>query len=210
VQHQAHACRGRPSCYPYPSPTLILSLTCPPGARRCVGWYHSHPQFATHPSLIDIHNQVTQQHAHRLGADEPYAAAIVGPYDRRLPGLASAMAWFYVAHEPDALPGPEQDPLQAGCTPMALAVRRGAPVGACCQGSAHAPPHPQGAQSSPLCRLSQKQRWTRGGLWHVLWKAASGCWENRSNCFRLLNRGRALAHLVEHGERVLGKQAHIV
>jgi len=48
----------------------------------------------------------------------------VGPYDRRLPGLASAMAWFYVAHEPDALPGPEQDPLQAGCTPMALAVRR--------------------------------------------------------------------------------------
>ena len=26
--------------------------------RRCVGWYHSHPQFATHPSIIDIHNQV--------------------------------------------------------------------------------------------------------------------------------------------------------
>ena len=67
--------------------------------------------------------QVTQQHAHRRCGDEPYAAAIVGPYDRRLPGLASAIAWFYVAHEPERLPLPEQDPLQAGCTPMTLAVR---------------------------------------------------------------------------------------
>ncbi|KAK9843826.1 hypothetical protein WJX81_007876 [Elliptochloris bilobata] len=91
---------------------------------QCVGWYHSHPQFATHPSIIDIHNQVTQQHAHRTGGAEPYAAAIVGPYDRRLPGLASEIAWFYVAHEPERLPAPEQDPLQAGCTPMALAAER--------------------------------------------------------------------------------------
>ena len=32
---------------------------------RCVGWYHSHPHFAAHPSIIDIKNQVNQQHQYR-------------------------------------------------------------------------------------------------------------------------------------------------
>ena len=32
---------------------------------KMVGWYHSHPWFATLPSTIDVYNQVLQQHAHR-------------------------------------------------------------------------------------------------------------------------------------------------
>ncbi|KAK9809210.1 hypothetical protein WJX72_011487 [[Myrmecia] bisecta] len=89
---------------------------------RCVGWYHSHPTFQTLPSIIDIHNQVTQQHAHRSEEAEPYVAAIVGPYDKRLADAQSSLAWFYVEHPRGKLPTPEQDPMQAGCTAMALEV----------------------------------------------------------------------------------------
>ena len=46
----------------------------------------------------------------------------MGPYDEALPGNASHMTWFHVQHELGRLPGPEQDPLQAGCRPMALQV----------------------------------------------------------------------------------------
>jgi hypothetical protein len=88
-----------------------------------VGWYHSHPHFAAHPSIIDIHNQVTQQHQFRRDSDdEPYIAAIVGPYDEELPGTASHLTWFHVQHEGGRVPLPDEDPLQAGCRPMALQV----------------------------------------------------------------------------------------
>ena len=38
---------------------------------RCVGWYHSHPHFAAHPSIIDIKNQVNQQHQYRWAIHAP-------------------------------------------------------------------------------------------------------------------------------------------
>jgi hypothetical protein len=87
-----------------------------------VGWYHSHPHFEAQPSIIDIKNQVLQQQQARDGGAEPYIGAIVGPYDEGLPGNASHLTWFRVQHEVGRLPGPDQDPLQAGCRPMALQV----------------------------------------------------------------------------------------
>ncbi|KAL3138447.1 hypothetical protein ABBQ32_006237 [Trebouxia sp. C0010 RCD-2024] len=87
-----------------------------------VGWYHSHPTFATFPSMIDIANQVTQQNAHKTSTCEPYIAAIVGPYNKKLPTCQSSMTWFYVAHEPGRIPSEDENPLQAGCTPMQLQV----------------------------------------------------------------------------------------
>ena len=135
---------------------------------RCIGWYHSHPHFAAHPSIIDIKNQVNQQHQYRLhiystrtmtlynvialppfllpyfaslpstlmpllrtntivwmyrmGTEELYIATIISPYDEQAHGDVSALTWFHVAHEIGRIPGPDQDPLQAGCRPMALQV----------------------------------------------------------------------------------------
>ena len=90
---------------------------------RCVGWYHSHPHFEAQPSIIDIKNQVLQQRQARDGGGaETYIGAIVGPYDGALPGNASHLTWFRVQHEPGRLPAPDQDPLEAGCRPMALQV----------------------------------------------------------------------------------------
>lgn len=90
---------------------------------RVVGWYHSHPTFATFPSMIDIANQVTQQNAHKTSTCEPYIAAIVGPYNKKLPTCQSSMTWFYVNHEAGRIPAEDENPLQAGCTPMQLQVR---------------------------------------------------------------------------------------
>lgn len=58
----------------------------------------------------------------RVGAEELYIAAIVSPYDEQAHGDVSAVTWFHVAHEVGRIPGPDQDPLQAGCRPMALQV----------------------------------------------------------------------------------------
>eukprot|EP00878_Enallax_costatus_P044864 GHUV01053634.1.p1 GENE.GHUV01053634.1~~GHUV01053634.1.p1 ORF type:complete len:195 (+),score=49.90 GHUV01053634.1:90-587(+) len=63
-----------------------------------VGWYHSHPSFPALPSVIDIANQLQMQQQFRQApsGDEPYIAAIVSPYDKRLPGLQSSVTWFRV------------------------------------------------------------------------------------------------------------------
>lgn len=90
---------------------------------RVVGWYHSHPTFATFPSMIDIANQVTQQNAHKTATCEPYIAAIVGPYNKKLTTCQSSMTWFYVHHEAGRIPAEDENPLQAGCTPMELQVQ---------------------------------------------------------------------------------------
>ncbi len=92
-----------------------------------MGWYHSHPRFETLPSLVDIGNQVAQQHAHRCDSgQEPYVGAIVGPYGR--PHMAqahpdvSSIDWFYVDHPPGRVPKDDEDPLTIGCRPMQLQV----------------------------------------------------------------------------------------
>lgn len=72
--------------------------------------------------MIDIANQVTQQNAHKTSTCEPYIAAIVGPYNKKLPTCQSSMTWFYVNHEAGRIPAEDENPLQAGCTPMQLQV----------------------------------------------------------------------------------------
>ncbi|KAK9865967.1 hypothetical protein WJX84_011457 [Apatococcus fuscideae] len=93
---------------------------------RCVGWYHSHPHFETLPSLVDIGNQVAQQHAHRCDSgQEPYIGAIVGPYGVSDPQSSpdiSTIDWFHVDHPSGRVPSNDEDPLQAGCRPMQLQV----------------------------------------------------------------------------------------
>lgn len=66
------------------------------------GWYHSHPIFDTHPSQKDCENQRNYQALFRAEAcngaraDEPFVAAIVGPYDLTLPDERSATSFFVV------------------------------------------------------------------------------------------------------------------
>lgn len=72
--------------------------------------------------MIDIANQVTQQNAHKTASCEPYIAAIVGPYNKKLTTCQSSMTWFYVQHEAGRIPSEDENPLQAGCTPMELQV----------------------------------------------------------------------------------------
>lgn len=72
--------------------------------------------------MIDIANQVTQQNAHKTASCEPYIAAIVGPYSKKLPTCQSSMTWFYVNHPLGRIPAEDENPLQAGCTPMQLQV----------------------------------------------------------------------------------------
>ena len=69
-----------------------------------VGWYHSHPNFAALPSMIDMENQRRQQVANRTPAGaEPYIGAIVGPWDSRNAGAASQITWFCVRHRGEGL-----------------------------------------------------------------------------------------------------------
>lgn len=72
--------------------------------------------------MIDIANQVTQQNAHKTPLCEPYIAAIVGPYSKKLMTCQSNMTWFYVQHAANRIPAEDENPLQAGCTPMELQV----------------------------------------------------------------------------------------
>lgn len=67
--------------------------------QRVVGWYHSHPTFATQPSLRDCENQSNYQRLFALSDSEektrvPFVGAIVGPYRGADP--VAEMTWFHV------------------------------------------------------------------------------------------------------------------
>jgi proteasome lid subunit RPN8/RPN11 len=70
---------------------------------QVVGWYHSHPTFTPLPSIIDLGNQLMMQRnagdEGTPGGEEPYIAAILSPYDSRLPSLQSSVTWFNVAYD---------------------------------------------------------------------------------------------------------------
>ena len=64
-----------------------------------MGWYHSHPTFATQPSLRDCENQSNYQRLFALSDSEektrvPFVGAIVGPYRGADP--VAEMTWFHV------------------------------------------------------------------------------------------------------------------
>ena len=57
-------------------PAIVETLTA--NGERVVGWYHSHPVFATQPSLRDIENQFAYQLMFSSDAQE--SASSVGAY----------------------------------------------------------------------------------------------------------------------------------
>jgi hypothetical protein len=66
---------------------------CEADGLSVVGWYHSHPVFATQPSVRDVTNQGAYQ---RLFEGTPFIGAIVGPYPA--PSTASESARTDEAH----------------------------------------------------------------------------------------------------------------
>uniref|UniRef100_A0A383WMB0 MPN domain-containing protein n=1 Tax=Tetradesmus obliquus TaxID=3088 RepID=A0A383WMB0_TETOB len=88
-----------------------------------VGWYHSHPSFPALPSVIDIANQLQMQQQVRSegSSDEPYIAAIMSPYNRRLPGLQSSVTWFRVEGGGGKAGA---NVLEQGYVPVELAIER--------------------------------------------------------------------------------------
>ena len=84
---------------------------CEKDGLRVVGWYHSHPVFATQPSLRDVANQGAYQ---RLFDGCPFVGAIVGPYCDAAPSdlaqaghppWASDVRLFHVEHDAGAQGG---------------------------------------------------------------------------------------------------------
>tara|TARA_B110000459_G_scaffold159626_1_gene175182 strand:- start:507 stop:2279 length:1773 start_codon:yes stop_codon:yes gene_type:complete len=66
---------------------------------KVVGWYHSHPLFAIHPSLRDCENQLNYQNLFNDEGDDennkvPFVGAIVGPYFGSNP--IAEINWFHV------------------------------------------------------------------------------------------------------------------
>jgi len=78
-------------------PAIVETLTA--NGERVVGWYHSHPVFATQPSLRDIENQFAYQLMFSSDADAqesaPFVGAIVGPYDEENDSSASDVRMFH-------------------------------------------------------------------------------------------------------------------
>lgn len=59
-------------------------------------------------------------HGHTAASLCSLAAAIVGPYDKRLNSPCSSITWFYVDHQPGTLPSAGQRPEDVGCVAKAL------------------------------------------------------------------------------------------
>ncbi|KAI8069658.1 hypothetical protein BC940DRAFT_22992 [Gongronella butleri] len=66
-----------------------------------VGWYHSHPTFAPHPSIRDIENQTSYQTLFRMQqtGDEPFFGAIISPYDETAKSRYSQFEYFFISKE---------------------------------------------------------------------------------------------------------------
>lgn len=151
---------------------------------RVVGWYHSHPTFPTQPSTIDIYNQVLQQHHHRDEASgaEPYIAAIVGPYDKRLNSPCSSITWFYVDHQPGTLPSAGQRPEDVGCVAKALQTVQ-LPDNGSCNVQAEIMAMPAGR----MLELTQRYATKRDAV------DMAGVWRDGTSCIQKL-----VASLLSH------------
>jgi proteasome lid subunit RPN8/RPN11 len=98
-------------------PDIVETLT--ESGERIVGWYHSHPVFATHPSVRDIENQVNYQAMFDDGDDDyaaPFVGAIVGPYDVRNDSKTSDFRMFHCVQIDDEPEPYELKVETAGCT----------------------------------------------------------------------------------------------
>jgi len=85
-----------------------------------VGWYHSHPRFASEPSVTDIENQRSYQtlfHQDESGL-APFIGLIVGTYDPHNPSPRSTFRYFHVAAPPERLTRPLINPEKIQNTPL--------------------------------------------------------------------------------------------
>jgi proteasome lid subunit RPN8/RPN11 len=121
-----------------------------------VGWYHSHPTFATQPSVRDVGNQGNYQ---RLFADAPFVGAIVGPWDAADAAGAADVRWFHVTPSPGAPAGAvdARARFAAGATGAGGALWRRAPSrpGTCCWSS----------RPTPRCCWTARRRATPAAAW---------------------------------------------
>ena len=64
---------------------------------RVVGWYHSHPDFPSDPSVQDITAQERFQQVfkHRTGA-EPFVGVIISPYSRGCVSVRIVRTQFFL------------------------------------------------------------------------------------------------------------------
>jgi len=98
---------------------------------QCVGWYHSHPRSQLVPTVADVESQVLyQQTSRNPDGEEPYVAAILGPYANSSAPRAGSMAWFHVRHPAGRTLGINDRALECGFIPHALEVETGS-----CQGN---------------------------------------------------------------------------
>lgn len=91
---------------------------------KVVGWYHSHPDFPAHPTIIDVYNQCVEQEKHRINGwnEVPFVGAIISPYDRNEPNRdAAAITWFHVQVPTslEAIPT-DKSPIDVSCIPFKL------------------------------------------------------------------------------------------
>ena len=98
-----------------------IAETLEKSGERVVGWYHSHPVFATHPSMRDVENQNGYQEMFARD-DEPFVGVIVGPYDVRNDSKKSDVRVFHCV-EVEGEPEPyELRTEPAGCVDVPVDV----------------------------------------------------------------------------------------
>src|SRR4051812_27632665 len=91
-----------PKCEMEPHSEMKARETLAQMALSPVGWYHSHPTFAPHPSLRDIDNQASYQKlCLRDSGVEPFIGIIVTPYDLRNDHDQSKWNYVTISNEKD-------------------------------------------------------------------------------------------------------------
>lgn len=82
---------------------------------QIIGWYHSHPRFKPHPSLIDISNQLQYQSLMRESSSHlPFVGLIISSYANDTSEYLAQHQWF-VAH-------PYEEETSSGTVHMPVAV----------------------------------------------------------------------------------------
>lgn len=86
---------------------------------QLVGTYHSHPDFAPRPTLIDTAFAVREQLSN---GSSPYVHCIISPYDKSSPDQDVApCTWYHMSLPPSLDTVPEDvSPLSVGCIPYKL------------------------------------------------------------------------------------------
>lgn len=88
-----------------------------------IGYYHSHPDFAPHPTIIDTLYAARETLAMR--GSNPCIQCIVSPYDKEAPSVdVAAVSWYHMSipAATDSIPD-NTSPESFGCFPYSLSYR---------------------------------------------------------------------------------------